>query len=139
MDRAIVHFDGASVLARGRYIGGWGFTVEAPSIHREEFGHLDLAESGATNNVAEYTAAVRSLEYLVQAGYHGPVEVYGDSQLVVRQFTGEYRVRAEHLRPYHERLQALGRSFESVRFVWIPREENQRADTLSKQGLSGEG
>ncbi len=49
--------------------------------------------------------------------------------------SGEYEVRAEHLKAYHERLAALVGQFEEVRFNWVPRGENQRADELSKAGI----
>ena len=48
---------------------------------------------------------------------------------------GEYAVRAEHLQQYHAHLQALERGFAEVRFVWVRRSENRRADALSKEAL----
>ncbi len=85
--------------------------------------------------MAEYVAAIRALEWLAEHGYRGAVRAYGDSQLVVRQMDGSYRVRAEHLRAYHDRLRQLTRSFASVEFEWVPRERNERADELSKRAL----
>ncbi len=131
-----VHFDGASVAGRA----AWGFTVDGAGLDHEACGRV-LPRGGppgspdSTNNVAEYTAAVRALEYLRERGYRGPVEMLGDSQLVVRQFRGEYTVRAAHLLPLFERLQDLARGFERVSFEWVPRELNRRADSLSKEGL----
>lgn len=131
-----VQFDGASIGARA----GWGFTVQGAGIDHEGHGGLrvegpDASSRSTTNNVAEYTGAIRALEYLLSRGYRGPVAVFGDSQLIVRQFQGEYRVRAEHLVPLYERLRSLAREFERVSFEWVPRELNRRADALSKQGL----
>ena len=90
----------------------------------------------ATNNVAEYSAAIQALERLRGLGYIGAVEVYGDSQLVIRQMNGEYQVRADHLRSYHEWLRKLAGSFVSVSWTWVPREQNGRADALSKQAIA---
>ncbi len=59
----------------------------------------------------------------------------GDSQLVIRQMTGEYQVRKEHLKAYRERLKQLAALFRRVEFQWVPREQNQRADALSKEAL----
>ncbi len=87
--------------------------------------------------MAEYVGAIRGLEWLVDQQYRGPVQVRGDSQLVVRQMGGEYAVRTEHLRAYHERLRQLASQFERVEFEWIPREENRRADELSKRAIFG--
>jgi ribonuclease HI len=92
----------------------------------------------STNNVAEYVAAIRALEYLLSRGFRGPVLVFGDSQLVVRQMTGEYEVKAEHLKAYHAHLEKLAAQFEELRFHWVRREENARADELSKAAFRAE-
>jgi ribonuclease HI len=135
-ERVVVHFDGACQPPRGGGVAAYGFTVHGASIDHEDFGLAAPPGSPmATNNVAEYTAAIRALEYLRARGYRGPVEMLGDSQLVLRQFSGEYEVRATHLLPLRERLRVLVGAFAVVRFRWIPRSENQRADELSKQGL----
>ncbi|MCI4356960.1 MAG: ribonuclease HI family protein [Thermoplasmata archaeon] len=132
-----VHFDGACEPARGGGIATYGFVVEGADLDHEEFGlAVPPGSERATNNVAEYVAATRALEYLVSRGFRGTVIVLGDSQLVVRQMAGEYEVRAEHLRPYHEHLGNLAARVGNVRFDWVPREENTRADLLSKRAIS---
>ncbi|MCI4325685.1 MAG: ribonuclease HI family protein [Thermoplasmata archaeon] len=132
-----VHFDGACEPARGGGVATYGFTVEGEEMDHEEFGlAVPPGSERATNNVAEYVAAVRALEYLLSRGYTGVVVVVGDSQLVVRQMSGEYEVKAEHLRAYHEHLGALADRLGEVRFEWVPREENTRADALSKLALT---
>jgi len=119
-------------------VAAYGFTIEGGGLDREESGlAVPRHDPTATNNVAEYIGAIRALEYLARCGYSGPVEVRGDSQLVIRQATGAYTVRAPHLKPLYDRLMELTRGFEEVRFRWVPREENRRADALSKQGLIG--
>ncbi len=121
-------------------MAAYGFTVEGGGHEREECGlAVPRHDPSATNNVAEYIGAIRALEFLARSGYAGPVEVRGDSQLVIRQATGAYTVRAPHLKPLYDRLMELTRSFEAVRFRWVPREENRRADALSKQGLIDRG
>ena len=70
--------------------------------------------------------------------FQGTVLLLGDSQLVVRQMAGEYKVRSERLLPYHAHLVRLVGEFSEVRFEWIPREENVRADELSKEALERE-
>ncbi|MHB1866510.1 MAG: ribonuclease HI [Thermoplasmata archaeon] len=138
MARVVVHFDGACEPARGGGVAAYGFTVEGEGQDREASGlAVPRNDPSATNNVAEYVGAIRALEFLARSGYSGPVEIRGDSQLVIRQSTGEYAVRTAHLKPLHDRLMELTKSFEEVRFRWVPREENQRADALSKQGLLG--
>jgi ribonuclease HI len=132
-----VHFDGACEEVGGRRVAAYGFTLEGAGFHHEDYGlAVPPGHSRATNNVAEYVGAICALEWLVRRGYTGEVHVTGDSQLVVRQMKGEYQVRAEHLRPYHERLHQLARSFRTVRFDWVSREQNRRADELSKLGVA---
>jgi ribonuclease HI len=132
-----VHFDGACEPARGGGLATFGYTIEGAGFDLEEGGLAVRPYSErATNNVAEYVGAIQALDRLRGLGYTGPVEVRGDSQLVIRQMLGEYEVRAEHLRPYHDWLLQLARGFAAVRWVWVPREQNQRADALSKQALA---
>jgi ribonuclease HI len=132
----VVHFDGACEPPRGGGVAAFGFTVDGPELPHEGHGlAVPPLHPHATNNVAEYVGAIRALEWLLAHGYRGPVAVLGDSQLVIRQMNGEYRVRAEHLRPYHESLARLARQFVSVEFRWVPREENEAADRLSKLGI----
>lgn len=132
----VVHFDGACQTVRGERIATYGFTLEGIGEPIEDGGlAVPPGSERATNNVAEYSGAICALERLRREGFHGHVIVRGDSQLVIRQMTGEYRVEAEHLRAYHDRLDQLVHEFSIVRFEWVPREENVRADALSKEAL----
>ncbi|MEW5933448.1 MAG: ribonuclease HI [Bacillota bacterium] len=91
----------------------------------------------ATNNVAEYRAVIEALEWLLAAGYRGePVEVRSDSQLVVCQLTGEYAVRSERVRPLYRRARRLLGQFRELRLRWVPREENEEADGLSRRAYA---
>lgn len=131
-----VHFDGACQVTRAGPVAGYGFVVEGRELDHQEFGlAVPPGSERATNNVAEYVGAIRALEYLVAREYRGTVVVFGDSQLVVRQMAGEYDVRAEHLRPYHDHLQSLAQRLGEVRFTWVPREENTVADALSQRAI----
>jgi ribonuclease HI len=131
-----VHFDGACQPPQGGGVATYGFVVEGGGFAYRERGLAVRPWSPtATNNVAEYVAAIRALEWLLGQAHRGPVIACGDSQLVIRQMSGEYKVRAAHLRAYWEQLQRLAGRFEEVRFVWVPREENVEADRLSKEAL----
>jgi ribonuclease HI len=133
----VVHFDGACEPARGGGVATFGYTIEGGGWDLEDCGLAVRPHSEhATNNVAEYVAAIQALERLHGLGWPGPLEVRGDSQLVIQQMRGEYAVRAPHLREYHARLTQLARTFARVEWVWIPREQNARADALSKQALA---
>ena len=132
----VVHFDGSCQPPAGGGVAGWGFVIEGPGIRYEDRGLATRPYSPhSTNNVAEYVGAIRALEHLRSIGYAGEVIVEGDSQLVVRQMNGEYEVRAEHLKAYHGWLGQLARSFPRVEFRWVPREENEAADALSKRAV----
>ena len=134
-----VHFDGACQPPRGGGVATYGLVVSGPGVdHREHGLAVPRGVPHATNNVAEYVAAIRGLEWLRSAGYQGRVTLQGDSQLVIRQMIGDYRVKKEHLRAYHEQLARLVQFFEEVRFEWVPREQNTEADALSKLALRGE-
>jgi ribonuclease HI len=88
----------------------------------------------ATNNVAEYRALVAALE----AARDFParrVRVRADSQLLVRQLEGRYRVKQQHLRPYYERARELLSEYEDVELTHVPREQNTEADALVNAAL----
>jgi ribonuclease HI len=87
-----------------------------------------------TNNVAEYRALLLALE---EAERHAPdsLTVYSDSELLVRQLRGEYKVKAPHLRPlYLEACRRL-RTFPGARILHVGREENRTADRLANLAI----
>ncbi len=88
----------------------------------------------ATNNVAEYQALILGLERAAELGAVS-IEVLADSQLVVFQMSGDYKVRSEHLLELHERARTLATRFRSVRYIHIPRDENRDADRLANQAI----
>ena len=133
----VVHFDGACQPPGSEGVAGWGYIIDGPGLHYEDFGLATRPYSPhSTNNVAEYVGAIRALEQLRSVGYSGSVVVAGDSQLVIRQMNGEYEVRAEHLKAYHEWLRRLAAGFSNVEFRWVPRGENTLADALSKRAIA---
>jgi ribonuclease HI len=88
----------------------------------------------ATNNVAEYRAVILALEKALDLGA-GSVTLHLDSELVVRQLRGEYKVREAHLRLLHrEALDILSR-FSEYHLHHVPREENRRADQLANEAI----
>jgi len=132
----VVHFDGSCQPPAGGGVAGWGFVIEGPGLRIEDCGLATPPYSAhSTNNVAEYVGAIRALEHLRSDGYTGDLIVEGDSQLVIRQMSGEYEVRAAHLKAYHDRLAQLAATFREVEFRWVPREENVAADALSKRAV----
>lgn len=87
-----------------------------------------------TNNVAEYSALIFGLKEAQRRGAK-EVQVRMDSQLVVRQILGEYRVKEATLKKLHEQAVALLESFGHYRIEHIPREENEEADKLANLAI----
>jgi ribonuclease HI len=98
----------------------------------EEAGRLGTA----TNNYAEYTALIRALERAAELGGQRLL-VRSDSELLVKQMNGEYRVKNEQLKVLHDQAQRLRRSFASVTLEHVPRVENSEADRLCNEVLDG--
>ncbi len=99
----------------------------------EQTGSAEWAADGAnTVNVAEYSALIGLLSEYHAAGGQGPLMVYGDSQLIIRQMTGEYSVRSPQLATLNQEASQLARGIPGgVSFRWVPREQNALADTLA--------
>jgi ribonuclease HI len=101
---------------------------------RTEVGTVSEPIGIATNNVAEYQAVVAGLE-LVSGLQPDEVIVRADSQLLVRQLNGEYRVKAPGLQPLYRSVRRLAAGLPRVRFEHVRREENERADALANEAL----
>jgi ribonuclease HI len=128
--RVVVNCDGA---ARGNPgPAGAGAVVTDP----DGTVLVEIAEGlgETTNNVAEYTAAIRGLEAAERLGAD-EVLLRSDSQLMINQMTGRYRVKTAHLQPLHRRVRELVGSFARVEFEHVPRERNVEADRLANKGV----
>ena len=85
----------------------------------------------ATNNVAEYTGLIKALEWFLAQKTPGPLIVRGDSDLILKQVQGLYKVKSGLLAPLHGRVKELLEDLPDVTFEWIPRERNADADRLT--------
>jgi probable phosphoglycerate mutase len=92
----------------------------------------------ATNNVAEYSALIAGLEKAVELGVDA-LEVISDSELMVKQMRGEYKVKNEALRELSVRAGQLARQLGSVRYTAVRREHNELADRLVNEALDAAG
>ena len=92
----------------------------------------------ATNNVAEYSALVAGLERAVELQL-GELEVVSDSELLVKQMKGEYRVKNEALRELSLEAARLARRVGKVRYTAVRREQNELADRLVNEALDSAG
>ena len=91
------------------------------------YGEIKRGE-GATNNLAEYHALINALQAAKDLSIK-PQAIKGDSQLVVNQVNGEWAINKPHL----AQLASQAKKLTSVKLTWIPREQNEEADNLSKK------
>jgi ribonuclease HI len=128
-----IHTDGASRGNPGA--AAFAYVISAkgrPTI--ENAGRI----GELTNNQAEYTALVRALEHALKLGAGHRVVLHSDSELMVKQMKGEYKVKNEDLRPLFQRARELAKEFTGgVNFVHVRRELNKRADELGNLALDG--
>lgn len=89
-----------------------------------------------TNNYAEYMAVIRALELCCGKSIE-TIQFYCDSQLLVKQMLGEYKVKAPQIRPLYEQAKNLSENFKRVEFHHVRREFNKEADALANQALDG--
>ena len=83
-----------------------------------------------TNNIVEYEACITGLETVLDLGIR-QLKIYGDSNLVIQQTQGIWRTRDEKLKPCHAYLDLLVAKFDELRYIHLPRAENQFADVLA--------
>ena len=88
----------------------------------------------ATNNVAEYEGLLMGLEGVLRLGGK-TLRVESDSQLLVRQLNGLYRVKDEKLKRLHQKASSLLRQFQAYRIIHVPREQNRVADKLANRAI----
>lgn len=129
-DTWIVNSDGG---ARGNPgPGGAGIVVRSPDGQIACSGGAYLGV--VTNNVAEYMALIWGMRAARALGAR-TLEVRADSELVVKQLRGEYRVKNEGLKPLFIEAQAVQRALGSVTFVHVPRAANAAADALANEAM----
>ena len=97
---------------------------------------LARAIGEATNNVAEYRGLLAALEFAAKKKFCC-LRVYSDSELMVRQIQGTYKVKSAALKPYYERAKALIQKLERFEIRHVPRERNREADRLANRALDG--
>lgn len=101
-----------------------------------ELRRIAQAIGRGTNNEAEYRAAIAAVRAALELGAT-ELQLRLDSQLVVRQLQGSYRVRNERLKPLYRELDALSDQFVRFSVDHVPREQNRRADALANAALDG--
>jgi ribonuclease HI len=87
-----------------------------------------------TNNVAEYYGLIAAMDYAQSHGIRA-LRIESDSELLVKQMRGLYKVKSEDLRPLFERAQKMSKAFDSFRIEHVYREQNREADALANEAL----
>ncbi len=130
-DTATMHIDGASR-------GNPGPAAYAVVLARPGEPVVEEADTigTATNNAAEYTALVEGLGLATELGVK-KLAVFSDSELMVKQMRGEYRVKNEELRPLYEEAKRLAAGFAQFSIAHVRREQNRRADEIGNEALDG--
>lgn len=138
----VLHFDGSCFPVNPGGVCTFGWHIDTPDGKRvnEESGVCtDRPDHERTNNLAEWEGLCDALQWLEEAKVTaGRLLIRGDSMLVINQMAGRWKIKAAHLRElYKEATRRLKAVCPSKRWqaVWIPREQNARADKLSRQAI----
>jgi len=126
----ILYFDGCSKGNPG--LGGAGAVLYKDG--EELWGSSQLVGEKVTNNVAEYCGLIMGLQEVFTRNIK-TVIVRGDSQLVIKQMKGEYKVKSSSLVEYYQQAKLLEKYFDKIVFEHVYRDKNKRADELSNMAL----
>jgi len=129
-DLIVVHIDGG---ARGNP-GPAGYGVVVHDAQGKKLASWSEFLGHRTNNFAEYAALIAALEFALRH-QHKALRVLSDSELLVRQWRGLYRVRSPELRTLYEKARALARKLEYFEIQHVPRARNREADRLANQAM----
>jgi ribonuclease HI len=133
MKRCVAYIDGGSRGNPG--IAGYGVAVQDES--GTTLASLSQNLGIRTNNFAEYSALIGALQYALANEYDG-LRAYADSELMVRQINGVYKVKSPDLQPLFREAKALISKLKSFSIHHVPREQNREADRLANLAMDGE-
>ena len=128
-----VYFDGLCYPKNPGGVAAYGYLIcrDKEPIWKG-FGAVGEGR-GMTNNVAEYEGLLAAARWLNDEEIDEKIQIRGDSELVIKQMKGQYRVSSATSRKYVPEIKSLLQG-KDVSFSWVPREENQEADQLSRKG-----
>jgi probable phosphoglycerate mutase len=114
--------------------GPAGFGVYIRGANGAAIAQLSEYLGHKTNNFAEYSGLLAALEYAVAHG-HRALKVISDSELMVRQMNGQYRVSSPDLKPLYEKARSLARQLDKFTIQHVLREQNRHADKLANEAM----
>lgn len=129
--QAVMHIDGGS---RGNPGPAGAGVVIYSADDRTELYEAGFFLGEKTNNLAEYTALLEGLKALLDRNINR-VEIFSDSQLMVRQISGEYRVKNAGLKPLFQEACGLIKKFQYCKIEHVRREKNKDADKLANMAM----
>jgi ribonuclease HI len=134
-----VYFDGLCQPINPGGISCYAFVVKSGG----KILHSDYGVAGepfsddSTNNVAEYTALIKALQWLLENNLgSAKIEIKSDSQLIVNQLTGDYKVKSKRIISLYKQVLLLKSKFQDIQIKWIPREKNREADRLTNKAYN---
>lgn len=134
--RHLLKFDGASKGNPGPASGGAVCYDMAVTPSKKVFEAGMMLDGHATNNVAEYNGLILGFKHAKNLGLKRLL-VKGDSQLIINQMMGIYSVKNDNMIPLYKEAKELEESFETVEYMWVRREFNSDADSLTNEVLDG--
>ena len=129
-EKLIIYTDGA---ARGNP-GPAAIGVILKDETGKALANISRCLGATTNNQAEYQAIIAGLEKAISLSAKN-VTIKSDSELVVKQINGLYKIKNTALRPFYQKVVQLIGSLESFSITYIPREQNRKADELANKAL----
>jgi ribonuclease HI len=130
MKRCVAYIDGGS---RGNP-GTAGYGVDLQDENGAPVASLSEPLGIRTNNFAEYSALIGALQYALANGYDG-LRAYADSELMVRQINGVYKVKSLDLQPLFREAKGLISKLKAFSIHHVPREQNREADRLANLAM----
>jgi ribonuclease HI len=125
-----MYFDGCSKGNPG--LSGAGAVIYKNG--EEIWSNSYFVSDSATNNVAEYFGLIRGLKRAIKMNIRSLI-VKGDSQLIIKQMTGQYQVKSESMIELYEISKKMEEEFENISYEHVYRKYNKRADQLSNEGI----
>lgn len=131
-----VQFDGACEPINPKGYAVYGLLIRQNSCILLEEGVFVGQGEGMSNNYAEYSGFLRALEFLKDSNLNRErILVEGDSKLVIEQMSGNWRIKHGLYKTIALKAQKLLKDFPNIIIQWIPRDENERCDKLTKDVL----
>ena len=134
-----VYFDGLCQPINPGGISCYAFLVKSGgrTIYSDYGIAVEPFSQDSTNNVAEYTALIKALQWLLENNLgRAKVEIKSDSQLIVNQITGDYKVKSKRIISLYKQVLLLKSKFQDIQIKWIPREKNREADRLTNKAYN---